>query len=499
MRQRAIPIIVATLVFSFLFNTEAFALDIEAIHISHSKDYYNGVPIDQSMYASTPWDFEIFVQGTGITSVSVTLPDSNTLGLEDFGEGEWGIEVFDFNSDAEWLTDYPMGTYTFSFNDASDSVAVVHNEAEPGGVANITYPQVDASDVSYANPVFTWGSCVGLGNELHLQVEDDIVEGIFREDLPATATSVVITGLMPSRHCYFGIDLDNTTRGDEITAGGDSFWYSSRCGHFNEVEFQTLPIPGDFQKDGRVDSQDFALFAQAWLTTSADLGWNPAFDVSEPKDNTINMQDLTILSQHWQESNGNIFDSTSATITNSLLGLTNVGDSYSMSGYGSLAGAERSYSLTGTETVIGVDCLILKISGYGEMPITDYFDFRIAQDIAGNIHILKITGFEEGSQMSWQTEAVNFSPIFLSSEENLEVGSIYPLWVADAYNEVVALDQTVDLMSTGAGPYTGCIQYNWNSDGEGGIDVDENFICPGYGYVKEVWNDDGFDGFDRNP
>ncbi|MCK4822660.1 hypothetical protein KA005_43255 [bacterium] len=500
MRQRAILVMVAALVFGFLFSSEVFALDIVNVDIWHSKDYYDGLPIDQSKYALTPWDFGIGVQGIGITSVSVTLPNSNTLDLEDIGDGEWEIEIIDFNSATEWLTDYPMGTYTFSFNGGSDSVAVVHNETEPGGIANITFPDNDANDVPYENPVFTWDSCVGLGDSLRLHVGDELlVESIFKEALPATATSVTITGLLPARHCYFGIDLCNTTKGDETTVGGDSFWYVSNFTHFNEVEFQTLPIPGDFQKDGKVNLLDFALLAQAWQTTPIDPAWNAACDISKPKDNIINLKDLGVMSQHWMEVNGNIFDSTSATITNPLLGLTNVGDSYSMSGYGTLAGADRSYSLIGAETVMGVECLILKISGYGEMPTTNYYDIRITQDIAGYIRVLKITGFEEGSQMSWQSEAVNFSPIFLPSEEGLEVGQIYPLW-ADNYNKVIAIDQTVDLMSTGAGPYTGCLQYNWNSDdGAGGIDVDENYICPGFGYVKEVWNDDGLDGFERNP
>lgn len=498
MKKRAI--IISAIVFSLLFSVEVFALDVKGILISHSKDYYDGLPLDESKYGSTPWNFGIDVQGIGITSVSVTLPNSNTLNLEDFGDGEWGIELSNFNNATEWLTDYPMGTYIFSFNGGTDTVAVVHNETEPGGIANITYPVVDANDVPYENPVFTWDFCVGFGDLLQLHVDDELIESVFEDVLPITSTSVVVTGLLPARHCYFGIDVVNMTEGDEATVGGDSFWYVSEFSYFNEVEFQTLPVPGDFQKDGRVNLLDFALLAQAWLTTSMDPAWNTACNISQPKDNYINIQDLAVMLQHWMEVNGNIFDSTSATITNPLLGLTNVGDNYSMSGYGSLAGADRSYSLTGTETVMGVDCLILKISGYGEIPTTDYFDFRIAQDIAGNIHILKITGFEEGSQMSWQSEAVNFSPIFLPSEEYLEVGQIYPLWTAGEYNKVIAIDQTVGLMSTGAGPYTGCIQYNWNSDDDaGGTDVDENYICPGFGYVKEVWNDDEFDGFERNP
>lgn len=456
-------VIISAIVLSFLCGSVALALDVQYIGIEHSKNYYDGVPEDES-----PWDFEIYVHGVGITGVHVILPNSNTLDLEDYGDGEWAIELDEFNNETEWLTDYPMGTYTLTFNGGSDSVALVHDEALPGGIANITFPDNNANDVPYDDPVFTWDSCVGLGEELSIHVDGDFAEGIFTANYASDVSSLNVTGLLPARHYYFGMDLDNTTKGDEATVGGDSFWYSSRAGYFNEVEFRTKPIPGDLQADGRVNILDFA-----------------------------------IVAQHWLEISGNIFNSNSASITNPLLGLTNVGDSYSMSGYGSLAGAERSYLLTGTETVMGVNCLILRIYGFGEIPRAEYTDIRIAEDFVGNIRVLKVTGFEEGSLFSWQSKTVNFSPILLPSLQTLadDDEDIYPLWDGQ-YNEFIAFDQTVPLMSTGAGPYTGCVQYNWNTPDDeepSGIDVDENYICPGFGYVKEAWNDDGIDGWERDP
>ncbi|UCG46929.1 MAG: hypothetical protein JSU94_15695 [Phycisphaerales bacterium] len=35
-------------------------------------------------------------------------------------------------------------------------------------------------------------------------------------------------------------------------------------------------IPGDFEPDGNVDFNDFAVFAGAWLTAPDDPGWNSA-------------------------------------------------------------------------------------------------------------------------------------------------------------------------------------------------------------------------------
>lgn len=500
MKKRAILILASIL--SLLCSSASFALDVDYINIQIGKDYYNGLPDDQSIYAQPPWFFDIFTGGSGITSVDVTLPNSNRIILEHFGD-EWGLEANGFSTLNELLNEYPNGTYTFSFNGGEDSVSLIYySETEPLGIANITFPDNDADNVPYENSTFTWDSCAGFGENISISVEDGILldEEVFENSgIPIDKTSQIITGLLPARNYYLSIDVNNGANNTTYTDGADSFWYSHKFYFANYISFKTLPMPGDFQKDGRVNLLDLELLAQAWLATPIDSAWNAACDISEPNDNIINIQDFVIMSQYWQEVNAAIFDSNSATITNPLLGMTNIGDSYSMSGYGALAGAERSYSLIGTETVMGVNCLILKIYGYGEIPRTDYFDIRIAEDFAGNIRILKVTGFEEGSLMSWQSENINFSPIFLPEIGSLDIGEFYPLW-DDNYNKVIALDVTVPEMSTEAGPYGGCIQYNWNStDGEGGVDVDVNYIYPGLGYVKEVWNDGELGEWERNP
>ena len=178
------------------------------------------------------------------------------------------------------------------------------------------------------------------------------------------------------------------------------------------------------------------------------------------------------------------FNSNSDVITNPWLGLTNVGDSYSLVGYGDFAGATRSYSLTGTETVMGVKTLILRILGHGQNPAVEYYDVRIAQDIQGNLRVLKVTGADySGDPVSWQADTPENAPIFLPAHPaERQLLSL----IGSEYHEVIALDQTVPQMSTGAGPYTGCMQYRWGDIGSG--NMDDSYLCPGTGFVKEVWN-----------
>ena len=72
-------------------------------------------------------------------------------------------------------------------------------------------------------------------------------------------------------------------------------------------EFIRTPIIGDIAPeggDGFVDLLDFAILADAWLTTSASAGWNPKADlapVGNP-DGKVDFQDLTVLTEHWLQS-----------------------------------------------------------------------------------------------------------------------------------------------------------------------------------------------------
>ena len=191
------------------------------------------------------------------------------------------------------------------------------------------------------------------------------------------------------------------------------------------------------------------------------------------------------------------FDSNSAVITNPWLGLTDTGDSYRLAGYGSFAEATRIYALprypvTEIGNVLGVECLILTISGHGNNPATEYYHDWIAQDTCGNIRVLRVTGRDNEGPIEWQADSASEAPILLPSDPC--VGQRFPLFVEGEYHEVVALDQNVPQMSTGLGPYSGCMQYRWSN---GIDDTDDKWFCPNVGAVKEEWNDGGTNGWER--
>ncbi len=65
------------------------------------------------------------------------------------------------------------------------------------------------------------------------------------------------------------------------------------------------PLVGDITGDGVVDLQDFAALAIAWLATPTSANWNAKADLAPPDnpDSLIDLNDLSILVEHWLDSN----------------------------------------------------------------------------------------------------------------------------------------------------------------------------------------------------
>ena len=57
----------------------------------------------------------------------------------------------------------------------------------------------------------------------------------------------------------------------------------------------------DFDSDCDVDEDDFAALAGAWQTTTDDIDWDPRFDLAEPKDGHVDIQDLAVFMDQWVE------------------------------------------------------------------------------------------------------------------------------------------------------------------------------------------------------
>jgi hypothetical protein len=186
------------------------------------------------------------------------------------------------------------------------------------------------------------------------------------------------------------------------------------------------------------------------------------------------------------------FDDDSAQITHPWSGLYSPGESYSLSGTGTFNGGERTLTVSGTESVLGVNCLVFHqqvvIGGWQEDQ-SQWF----AQDTSGNVRILKGTVSDSsGNYAEWTASSPSSAPIYMPA--NPYVGQVLTFpWGSEI--EVLDLDAVVPEMQTGAGPYEHCVVLRDDNDG----DIDFEYICPTVGLVQAEWNDGGLNGWAREP
>jgi len=59
----------------------------------------------------------------------------------------------------------------------------------------------------------------------------------------------------------------------------------------------------DFDHSGSIDITDLSIITQAWLSHPASANWNNLCDISNPKDDVIDMYDFAIFSKQWLAGN----------------------------------------------------------------------------------------------------------------------------------------------------------------------------------------------------
>jgi len=64
----------------------------------------------------------------------------------------------------------------------------------------------------------------------------------------------------------------------------------------------TESIAGDLDGDCKVNLYDLAVLALAWLSKPVDGNWNPDCNISQPPDNVINFQDFAVFAENWLTS-----------------------------------------------------------------------------------------------------------------------------------------------------------------------------------------------------
>jgi hypothetical protein len=175
------------------------------------------------------------------------------------------------------------------------------------------------------------------------------------------------------------------------------------------------------------------------------------------------------------------FDAGSDMITNPFLGLAQVGDIYTLSGGGDFAGQFRAYSLTAREKVLGVDCLVLSIDTYNSTASLQYYDLRVAQDTAGDLRVLKITGLDAaGHDVTWQAGSLDQTLLFMpgvpAADDQLG-------WRAGQATWIDGVGQSTATLGSGLGPYHNCAVRGW-ADGTG---EQYAWFSSGAGVVQEQW------------
>jgi len=84
-------------------------------------------------------------------------------------------------------------------------------------------------------------------------------------------------------------------------AGWDfvNVWHICEATNYPRLRWQILA--GDFLCPYGIDFIDFAVLSLSWQSEPTDTNWNPACDVSQPKDNVISELDLAVFCENWLE------------------------------------------------------------------------------------------------------------------------------------------------------------------------------------------------------
>lgn len=217
--------------------SSAVEASIDSLFIGTNADQING--------QNTRYGFEVWVIGTGLTSVSFTPPGGPPYYLTPDGPGAWFYFDEGFVSLAALHVKYPNGTYQFAFGGTvpdSDSIPYVGPTPALPCFAAISAPL--HLSTTTATPTLQWNVGCSLQPEsCHYQVEEkyseDPIFGDFFTDCPGANSVPVSPGVLQSGVAYnFWVEL---TAGDggtsQLTDGGDPYTYDQGSQSSNEVWF----------------------------------------------------------------------------------------------------------------------------------------------------------------------------------------------------------------------------------------------------------------------
>jgi len=164
---------------------------------------------------------------------------------------------------------------TFTIDEPARLIGLtLHIDFDDGYIAYINgtkvHSQYPPSPVAYNRPASTSNHEASCGSIL-----------------PQYDISASISALVPGTN-VLALQVHNTT----ISSSDFIF--------IPELSIAADPYPGDFEPDGDVDLQDFAVLALSWQSSAGgDGNYNPYCDINTPPDYSINMLDLLVFVDNW--------------------------------------------------------------------------------------------------------------------------------------------------------------------------------------------------------
>jgi len=225
----------------------------------------------------------LFPQGVGFWNLWSLSSNSSDLDFVD-DMIDWAAANYNISRSHIFTTGHSWGAY-FSYCVArwrSDDIAAFAEHS--GGISSIPVPSLASGPTPTLNGIL-----------LHA-VDDGLVN--------YSGTQNLYNALLANGHNVYddGIGVDGII---EVDGWGPDNHRYRKVHNQTQWDFfmaQAPAIPdtlGDFEPDGDVDFVDFAVFAAAWQTEDTDDNWNQACDISSPKNNVIDYNDLIVLSENW--------------------------------------------------------------------------------------------------------------------------------------------------------------------------------------------------------
>lgn len=202
--------------------------------------------------------------------------------------------------------------------------------------------QNDAVTETYLNPNYWWQNPLPYSGMMKGSLDHGITDHVpSTPELRERPKSVTVFAQGPNQTACMWVQLHGINTNDKVhyffyrpngTLFANWYWYVSQIRYgwwccnanlpvvtdlglwridftVNDVlwfsdYFRVIPAFNlcDFNHDAIVNNQDFAILAFSWNISSGQSGWNSQVDISSPKDNVINMQDLAVFMSNWLSS-----------------------------------------------------------------------------------------------------------------------------------------------------------------------------------------------------